>query len=396
MIGHAGIATAPIAGLFAVNFGTEGMVHIHRLEDGSRVTSLNGQAWQMRFSPDGRHLAVSFPQGLSNQPWSLEVREVMTGATVLRSSVSPMHTFDWETNETMLVGSSAIEASGQANLSLVRLDLQGNLTPFLAGVVMGPGSIVLSPDRSHFIHASGSDLTVFDMAGTRKMTIPSPEYGAYFVRDSSAIAIVGFSAGGRISNLTVNVYALDGTPLEPRPSDYMMFDSFVYGSGGDVIGTLAILSTVGGIYEGEGLPEGLELVRAARDLVGAPDTTALPEVDPILQRSEAFALEAEGHLRTGDRTSAIVAALKGLPDDPDDADFARFEAAHLMLYRSVAARVLRVPANEPVQAMVDPTGTRLVHGGEAPALYDMPGGAQIAPTASRRRDRLCLRHLPAF
>jgi hypothetical protein len=384
MIGHAGLAMAPRAGLVAVDFGTEGLIHIHRLEDGARVTSLNGRAWQMRFSPDGRYLATSHPDGLSNQPWPLEVREVATGAVVLRASVPPTHSFDWASENAILLGLIEAGAAGQPSLSVLRLDLQGNQTPVLAEAQTAPGMIVVSPDRSHFMTVSGPDVTVFDMQGRQIMVAPSPEGGASFARGGSAVAVVGFSAGGRISNLSVDVYALDGTPLEPEPSDFMMFDAFVYGDTGEPIGNLGMFSMAAGVYEGDGVPEGMDLVRAARDLVGVPDDTDLPEVDPIQQRSEAFAEEAEGHLRTGDRISAMVAALKGLPDDPDDADFARFEAAHLMLFRSVAARVLRLPIEQHTPAMLDPTGTRLVHGGQAPALYDMPGGALIAPL--RRAD----------
>ena len=76
-------------------------------------------------------------------------------------------------------------------------------------------------------------------------------------------------------------------------------------------------------------------------------------------QSRDFATEAREALRTGDRTAAIVAALKGLPKEPDDNDLARFGDAYEVLVRAAISRSVRLDL--PVMSVFefDGTGTRL-------------------------------------
>lgn len=378
-LGAAGLGMAPEAGLFAVHFPNDGVTHIHRLEDGARVASLPGTAAQFRISPDGRHLATSAPQGLSNQPWSFRVREIATGAEVLRTDLAPMHTFAWASEEALLIGSFRDMTSPAPTFSIVRANLQGGQTEIPVGPDVPPGFIVVSPDRTHFMLLGGPDVAVFDMAGRLAMTAPSPSGGAFFLRGGNAVGVVREGATGHLIGRTLDVYALDGTSLASRPSDFAMLDTLVYSPGGEVIGDISASTLDGVVVDPVGIPEGLALIAAAQAEVGAPAAAPLPDVDPLDLRSEGFAEMADAHLRTGDRTAAIIAALKGLPHEPVDADFARFDLAHLMLYRAVAARVLRVDTDGFLPVAVSPNGGRLAHGGPAPALYAMPSGEPVGP-----------------
>ena len=84
-------------------------------------------------------------------------------------------------------------------------------------------------------------------------------------------------------------------------------------------------------------------------------------------QSRDFATEAREALRTGDRTAAIVAALKGLPKEPDDNDLARFGDAYEVLVRAAISRSVRLDL--PVMSVFefDGTGTRLASVGLFPS-----------------------------
>jgi len=179
------------------------------------------------------------------------------------------------------------------------------------------------------------------------------------------------------------VYALDNdivtrSELAAAPADHTPFDHFIYSPGGEVVGALAGPGRT--TYHGDDLPEGLALYDAALALIGggslaAPEATETPSAD---KASTAFAREAERLLLKGDRTGAMIAALKGLPENPNEADFDRFKAAHLLLFRSAAARVLRLPFEPSMPASVGPTGRVMVVSGEKPTVYAMPAGTPVA------------------
>lgn len=89
-------------------------------------------------------------------------------------------------------------------------------------------------------------------------------------------------------------------------------------------------------------------------------------------QSRDFATEAREALGTGDRTAAIIAALKGLPAEPEDADIVRFSDAYDTLVRAAVSRSIRVDL--PVMSVFefDGTGTRLASVG----LFPSPDGDQ--------------------
>lgn len=387
MLGAAALDMAPDAGLFAVHFDNDDVTRVHRLADGAAVASLAGPVAQMRLSPGGQYLATSAPQGLSNQPWAFRVREIATGADVLRGDLPPQHSFAWASETEVLIGSFGDFASPQPSFSLTRLDLQGRQTAIPVPPDAPPGLLVVAPDRAHFMLVGGPEVAVFDMSGRQAMSAPAPEGGGAFLRGGSAVGVVRFGAAERLSDVMLDVYALDGTPLAPRPSDHAVLDTLIRSADGRVVGDIVASTLDGHAVEPSGIPEGVDLVAAARAEVGsAAGVTAgagtgavLADPAPALLRSVEFAEAAAAHLRTGDRMAAIVAALKGLPDEPAPGDFERFDLAHLMLYRAVAARVLRVETDDHLPAMIGPNGARAAHGGPAPALYEMPSGRLIAP-----------------
>ena len=89
-------------------------------------------------------------------------------------------------------------------------------------------------------------------------------------------------------------------------------------------------------------------------------------------QSRDFAAEARAALGTGDRTAAVVAALKGLPADPQDDDLVRFSNAYDALIRAAVSRSVRLDL--PVLSVFefDGTGTRLASVG----LFPSPDGDQ--------------------
>jgi hypothetical protein len=380
-LGAGGLTIAPGAGLFAVHFPNDGMTHVHRLHDGRRVASLPGSASQLRLSPDGRYLGTVVAHGLSTEPWSLVVREIATGAEVLRTEFAPglMPNFAWVSQDALLIGTFSDSTSPAPTVRIVHMDLQGGQTEIPLGTDVPPGLIIVSPERTHFMLVGGPDVAVFDINGRQTMMAPSPSGAAFFLRDGNAVGVINEGATGQFIGRDLDVYALDGTTLTSRPSDFAMFDTLIYSPAGEMIGNIGFSTLHGIAVEPVGIPEGSALVAAAQAEVGTPAAAPLPEVDPLDLRSEEFAQMASAHLRSGDRRAAIVAALKGLPDEPGDADFARFDQAHLMLYRAMAARVLRVDTDRFLPVAVSPGGDRLAHGGPAPALYAMPSGARVSP-----------------
>jgi hypothetical protein len=99
--------------------------------------------------------------------------------------------------------------------------------------------------------------------------------------------------------------------------------------------------------------------------------------DEILQQSTQFANVAENMIEQGDRHGAIVAALKGLPADPDAATLASFEIAHDMLFRAMAARVVNVDRQSGQAYAVNIDGTRAVVMGINQTMISM---GSLSPT----------------
>lgn len=109
--------------------------------------------------------------------------------------------------------------------------------------------------------------------------------------------------------------------------------------------------------------------------------------------SDDFARQAEQHLASCDRGNALIAALRGLPEDPTEEDFSRFERTSLLMFRAVAARTIRIDGQGTHLVAFSPNGLRLAvvgFGGEQwdntttpdrnapPALYDTQTGARVA------------------
>jgi WD40 repeat protein len=89
-------------------------------------------------------------------------------------------------------------------------------------------------------------------------------------------------------------------------------------------------------------------------------------------QSRDFAADSREALGKGERTAAIVAALKGLPAEPDDDDFVRFGDSYDALVRAAVSRSIRLDL--PVMSVFefDGTGTRLASVG----LFPSPDGDQ--------------------
>lgn len=106
-----------------------------------------------------------------------------------------------------------------------------------------------------------------------------------------------------------------------------------------------------------------------------------------------FARQAERHLASCDRGNALIAALRGLPEDPNDEDFERFDQAALLMFRAVASRAIRIEGEGTHNVAFSPNGMRVAvvgFGGSGwdddpvpgtnapPALYDAQIGARVA------------------
>ncbi|UMA67214.1 WD40 repeat domain-containing protein (plasmid) [Roseivivax marinus] len=84
-------------------------------------------------------------------------------------------------------------------------------------------------------------------------------------------------------------------------------------------------------------------------------------------QSREFANEAREALAAGDRSGALVAAMKGLPADPEDEDIARFDEAYDALLRAFVSRAVQLDL--PVMSVFefDGTGKRLASVGLMPS-----------------------------
>ncbi|WP_299652139.1 WD40 repeat domain-containing protein [uncultured Tateyamaria sp.] len=106
-------------------------------------------------------------------------------------------------------------------------------------------------------------------------------------------------------------------------------------------------------------------------------------------KSRDFAQQSRAALGTGDRAAAIIAAIKGLPADPQAPDLARFSDAYDALVRAAVSRSVRLDL--PVMSVFefDGTGTRLASVGLFPStdgdqsqsgltLWDPRNGQKLA------------------
>ena len=89
-------------------------------------------------------------------------------------------------------------------------------------------------------------------------------------------------------------------------------------------------------------------------------------------QSRDFAAESREALGMGDRAAAIIAALKGLPAEPEDDDIARFGNAYDALVRAAVSRSIRLDLPVISVFEFDGTGTRLASVG----LFPSPDGDQ--------------------
>ncbi|WP_138473433.1 WD40 repeat domain-containing protein, partial [Poseidonocella sp. HB161398] len=385
VIGTPILADAPLGeGYYSaapVGFSADGRLGAVSLMNGQTVVldgltgaerlRVPGNALLPQFSPDGRYL-LTYAMG-GGAVW-----ELASGNRVLALTDDLGHSFDWTHDGRILA--TRVAGSGTAEVLIYALDgTARTIVPRIDGQLAGMP--VPSPTEPVFLIGTfGAEMRtrIHDYDGRLLAELPVDFGAARFVRDGTAIAVSDGQDVQRMSDAQVAVYSLTGESLAVSPSDHTPFDHLVYSPEGEIVGSLA--GRFQTTYHGDGLPEGAALYDAAVALVGrgaveAPEVVETPAADAA---STGFAREAERLLLTGDRTGAMVAALKGLPEAPDDADFDRFEAAHLLLYRSVAARVLRLPAEPSMPAIVGPTGRVMAVSGERPRLYAMPRGTPVA------------------
>lgn len=93
-------------------------------------------------------------------------------------------------------------------------------------------------------------------------------------------------------------------------------------------------------------------------------------------RSAEFARQSVAATMAGDRQVAIVAALRGLPPEPTDADFDAFAPAHDALFRAAAARIIHVERSGFQHYAVNSGGDRAVIG---PANGPEDGSGEAPP-----------------
>ncbi len=394
-IGSAHTVISTDGQLAAIQFTSDDPTHIIDLSDGSRVSSYPAFGSAVEFSPDGRGLMFLGSQGLSNGPGTVEVRDLRSGSILFQTEVPPYTSMVWASATTIFATTNVGGDTTEPRVNVTAIELDGSRYPILEDLPIENGGIIMSPTEPVFLVISSREARLFDMSGQQRAVLSLGVGLAGFVREGTAVAIPRLNEAMGVADMQVAVYALDGTPLETQASDYVGFDQFVYGPSGQILGGMGFLSP-SPLYEGAGLPTGLDLHRAAIALVGSPGQVAAPEVDPVLQKSEEFARSAGRLLKTGDRMGAIAEALKGLPGDPTAEDFERFSAAHLMLYRSTASRSLRLPLRRATPAAIGPKGDVLAVSGDAPGLYATPEGALIAPLRGVDGDIFASTTLPHF
>lgn len=268
--------------------------------------------------------------------------------------------------------------------------LDGATMTMLNDVPMG--RVVAAPAHQVFLVAGEDKYRIYSAEGQLRAEFPVNSWSGQFARGGAAFAVLHDFTGSN-AEVRIDVYDLDGNPLPTGPEDYTLLFQSIRGASGHVVGGVDTTDP-NTAYYGGGQPTGLDLHESASALVsGVVATGQSAEAqtsDTAKRRSDAFAHEAARLTGSGDTIGAIAEALKGLPDTPSEADLERFSAAHLMLYRAIASRSLKLPIPWPRMntvapaPMVGPKGQVMALGGDDPALYAMPSGDLIA--SLRRAD----------
>ncbi|MEM9740850.1 MAG: WD40 repeat domain-containing protein [Pseudomonadota bacterium] len=112
-------------------------------------------------------------------------------------------------------------------------------------------------------------------------------------------------------------------------------------------------------------------------------------------QSEWYARASQEALLTGDRSTAILTALRGFPSDPTEEEFEYYGAAHRALFRAVASQSARLDVDLRDHVIISPNGTRAISidgaslgvvyredlvapvETELPVLHDMQSGERL-------------------
>ncbi|MBK0329270.1 hypothetical protein I5535_18500 [Rhodobacteraceae bacterium F11138] len=375
-MGHA--AFSPDGTLGIVSLG-DGQTILFDAETGIERGRIQSDAIMILFSPDGRHVVLKNQNGAS-------VFSVGTGEHVLRFPDPFVSPSAWASDGSILAANISQE-TGRARIVAYRLD--GTARVVLDNIDAPQGNLKASPSAPVFAIGTGTQTMLYGLDGTRLALVVGDIGDLRFARNGQVISFMRGSDSMRISDVNVEVFAMDGTPLATQPRDFVDFNQAIYAPDGSLAGFMVTQNHAGLLADS--IPTGPALYEAAKTFTrkagtGAAVSIADETVDPLVETSDRFAREAERLLLSGDRQGAILAALKGLPDTPTADDLSRFKAAHLLLYRSVAARVLRLPLGQPPfpitnasGGVVSPTGDVMAVTSEVGAqLYAMPEGTFVA------------------
>lgn len=344
-------------------------------------------AQHLGFSADSRYLAATSP--LEVVAW-----DVISGAQVFRISLPApnLTTFyagsGWSSDNRIFI-------TKMENFRLTEIlvaDANG-LYSFASGLDL-EGRFMTYPGQNQVAVSGPSRTLVFGAGGAVESELPGAEWIVGYVRDGKALAYPRFKEAMSLASLDIDVWDMSGTALETKPSDYGRFNNFVLSPEGEFRGMASMFELSGQPYAGVVVPEGPELYQAALQAIGrtsspaspAPKISATVSDDIVALRSLEFAREAQDALRSGDRAGALIASLKGLPADPQEEDFERFDVAHLMLFRAAAARAFRSNTQSLAEYGVTADGTRAlvrfwdgsVHSKTRAYLYNAGNGKQIA------------------
>lgn len=323
------------------------------------------------FSPDSTRFAAGGPLGLF--VWDTASGKLTNQfAFKLTSDGTMVMPMAWGSNGEIY----GLRGNQQSAAELIVIE-NGAVRVLSTGLSAASYRLRLSPDMKAIAVGNHASTEIFDIEGNLISSLP-PSNSGRFVRSGTAYAIYNLQEMQTVAAATLRVFALNGQEVDPHPSDYGGFDHHVFSPEGKMLGSSIWGTSV--TYVGQAISDTQELIQMALALVpqrytlkttaaSTASDTATP--DSIL-RSRQFAIAADAALSTGDRASAIVAALKGLPGDPTQSDFEMFEQAHLMLFRAVAARTLRTELDFPAGAVVDPTGQRMAVAAYKPGVKPGP------------------------
>lgn len=110
--------------------------------------------------------------------------------------------------------------------------------------------------------------------------------------------------------------------------------------------------------------------------------------------SDDFARQSQKLLVTGDRPGAIIMALRGLPNEPSQADIDVYPQAHGALLEAMVSRALRLPLLVESYAPVDPTGRRVATIGALPLDAQRPTHGEPLKLWDAQTGRLIAQPLP--